>query len=154
MSSTPTPTPEVRLGEVRDEDLDAIYEIQREPEGVAMVGIGSRERGSFDDHWARIRADPQSWVRTIEAGGAVAGWAVVFPQEGRTMVGYWLGRDFWGRGIATRTLALMLAEVSERPLWGLVVPENVGSRRVLERNGFTLVRGPTGGQHECLYVLR
>lgn len=153
MSSTSTRTPDVRLREVRDGDLDALYEVQREPEGVAMVGIGSRDRGSFDAHWARIRSDGETTLRTIEADGAVAGWGVVFAVDGRLNVGYWLGREFWGRGIASETLRLLVAEVAERPLWATVLPENAGSRRVLEKNGFVLVEAPTPTRAECLYVL-
>ena len=55
---------------------------------------------------------------------------------GRHEVGYWIGRDHWGRGYATRALAQLLLEMLERPLFAHVADGNVGSRRVLERNGF------------------
>ena len=139
MSSTPTPTPEVRLREVRDEDLAAIFEFQRDPVAVPMVGIGSRVREDFDAHWARIRADGETVLRTITADGAVAGWAVVFTLDGRRNLGYWLGRRFWGRGVASEAVTHLLVEVTERPLWGIVLPGNCGSCRVLEKHGFILV---------------
>ena len=141
---------EVALREVRDADLPVIFEYQRDPQSVAMVGIGTRGRDEFDAHWARIRVDPDTTLRTVTAGGEVAGWAVVFPLEGRPMAGYWLGRDFWGRGIASEALGLLLAEVGERPLWATVLASNAGSRRVLEKHGFVLVEE---GDEELLYVL-
>ena len=150
MSSTRIRSPEVRLREVRDEDLPLIFEFQREPESVAMVGIGTRDREEFDAHWARIRVDRGTVLRTICADGAVAGWAVSFPLEGRTMAGYWLGRAFWGRGIASVSLSLLLGEVDERPLWATVLAENTASRRVLEKNGFDVA---DVGEEEVLYVL-
>ncbi len=60
------------------------------------------------------------------------------PPEERD-VGYWLGREFWGRGIATRALAALLVEVDERPLYAHVARHNIGSRRVLEKCGFVVV---------------
>jgi RimJ/RimL family protein N-acetyltransferase len=53
-------------------------------------------------------------------------------------VGYWIGRDFWGKGIATQALSLFLTEKKTRPLYAHVVKENIGSRRVLEKCGFSL----------------
>ena len=122
MSPTPTRTPEVRLREVRDGDLPAIYAFQNDPDSVAMVGIGTRDRAEFDAHWARIRADPDTTLRTVTSDDDVAGWAVVFALNGRRMAGYWLGREFWGRGVASAALTLLLAEVGERPLWATVLP--------------------------------
>ena len=51
-------------------------------------------------------------------------------------VTYWLGRSFWGRGIASAALALFLAELPVRPLFGRAAATNVASLRVLERSGF------------------
>lgn len=149
MSSTPTRTPDVGLREVRDEDLDALFEFQRDPVAVPMVGIGSRSREDFDAHWARIRTDAGTVLRTITADGAVAGWAVVFTLDGRRNLGYWLGREFWGRGVASAAVTQLLAEVSERPLWGVVLAGNRGSRRVLEKHGFEIV----DEGDEVLYLL-
>jgi RimJ/RimL family protein N-acetyltransferase len=53
-------------------------------------------------------------------------------------VGYWVGREFWGRGIATRALAAFLDEVSERPIYAGVADTNLASIRVLEKCGFTV----------------
>jgi RimJ/RimL family protein N-acetyltransferase len=51
-------------------------------------------------------------------------------------VGYWIDRDWWGRGVASEALRLALAEINDRPIWALVVVTNIGSQRVLEKNGF------------------
>jgi RimJ/RimL family protein N-acetyltransferase len=65
-------------------------------------------------------------------GGNIGCWE----QDGQRLVGYWLGREFWGRGLATAALAELAAEISERPLHAWVVSSNVGSIRVLEKCGF------------------
>ena len=59
-------------------------------------------------------------------------------------VSYWLGRDFWGRGIATQALRHFLGEVRARPLFGRAAAENVGSIRVLEHAGFIRIGGDAG----------
>ena len=56
------------------------------------------------------------------------------------MVGYWLGRDFWGRGIATRALRQYLLVDRHRPLHALVSPDNTASLRILKGCGFVPVR--------------
>ena len=76
-------------------------------------------------------------TRTILADGAVAGNVVSWLQDGERLVGYWIGREHWGRGIATRALAELLREIEERPLYAHVARHNVGSIRVLEKCGFT-----------------
>jgi RimJ/RimL family protein N-acetyltransferase len=144
--------PEVRLREVRDEDLPFIYEQQRDPASVAMAGVPARDRDAFDAHWARNLADPANVLRVIDVDGAVAGTCVSFLLDGRRMVGYWLAREHWGAGIASRAFALFLGELEERPLWATVLPGNAGSRRVLEKNGFIQTR-PPDGYAELLYVL-
>ena len=50
--------------------------------------------------------------------------------SGLTLVGYWLGREFWGRGVATRALARFLGVVTGRPLHARVATNNQGSIRV------------------------
>ena len=47
--------------------------------------------------------------------------------SGDTLVGYWIGREYWGKGVASRALALFLMEVDERPLHAYVATHNAGS---------------------------
>jgi len=127
------------LREVRDEDLLFFYENQRDPPGVAMAGVPSRDREAFMAHWDKIRADPANVQRTVETDGEVAGNVVSWPSEEGRLVGYWIGRAYWGRGIATAALGALLDEISERPLHAFVAAENAGSIRVLEKCGFVRV---------------
>jgi RimJ/RimL family protein N-acetyltransferase len=130
----------VRLREVDDADLDVFFANQADREASMLADVPSRERAPFDAHWARIRADPQIVIRTIEVDGQVAGNVLSFIHRGARVVGYWLGRDWWGRGLATSALAAFLEIVDERPLRATVAHGNLASVRVLEKNGFRLVR--------------
>ena len=129
----------VPLREVRSEDIPVFHEYQADPEASALAGVPSRDRDAYEAHWAKLRADPDVLLRTIVTeDGAVAGQLLSFPRDGIREIGYWLGRPYWGRGIATAALAEFLPLVSERPVYGVVSESNVASRRVLERNGFVL----------------
>jgi RimJ/RimL family protein N-acetyltransferase len=106
---------------------------------MAMALMPAREREAFDAHWRRILADDSLIARTIEADGEVAGNAVSWQLDGRQVVGYWLGREFWGRGLATAALAELVQELEPRPLHAWVARSNLGSIRVLEKCGFVRV---------------
>ena len=127
------------LRDVEPADLDAFFEQQLDPEATAMAVFPARDRGAFDAHWQRILADDSTMQWTIVADGAVAGNIGCWTQEGKRLVGYWVGREFWGRGLATAALAELAAEVPERPLHAWVAASNVGSIRVLEKCGFVEV---------------
>ncbi|MGD9690306.1 MAG: GNAT family N-acetyltransferase [Phycisphaerales bacterium] len=58
--------------------------------------------------------------------------------DGVHAVGYGLGRAHWGRGIASRALELLLAEVAVRPLHARAAASNPASIRVLLKNGFVI----------------
>ena len=127
------------LRDVTDADIDVFYEQQRDPEAAAMAAFPARDREAFEAHWRRVRAYDSNVTRTIVDEGAVAGNVGCWEQDGRRFVGYWLGREFWGRGLATAALAELVAELDERPLHASVVTSNVGSIRVLEKCGFVEV---------------
>jgi len=84
-------------------------------------------------------AEPSNTTRTILCDGQVAGNILSWDAADGREVGYWLGREFWGRGIATRALELLLEELRMRPLYAHVVRHNAASRRVLEKCGFVVV---------------
>jgi len=134
------------LRPVADGDLDALFEQQADPESSAMAAVPSRERAAFDEHWRRIRADGTTVIRVIDVDGEVAGHVLSWPADGRRYVGYWLGREFWGRGLATAALAEYVTVVTERPLHALVSTDNVGSIRVLEKCGFVEI-GPADDKY-------
>jgi RimJ/RimL family protein N-acetyltransferase len=52
---------------------------------------------------------------------------------------YWLGREFWGRGLATQALKRMLHLFVDRPLFARAAADNIGSIRVLQKCGFKII---------------
>jgi len=130
--------PAVHLRAIIAADLPALFEHQLDPEANRMAVVNPRDAATFAAHWTRVLADPGVVVRAIVADGALVGQISCFVMDGQHAVGYWIARPAWGRGIATRALALLLAEVTIRPLHARVARANVASIRVLERCGFAI----------------
>jgi RimJ/RimL family protein N-acetyltransferase len=129
---------DVELRAVTPEDVEVFYEHQLDPEARRVAVFPLRDHDAFTTHWReRILANEDNLAWTIVAGGEVAGNILCWEQDGKREVGYWVGRAFWGKGIATAALAALLREVTERPLYAHVARSNVGSIRVLEKCGFT-----------------
>ncbi|MBV9110387.1 MAG: GNAT family N-acetyltransferase [Gemmatimonadetes bacterium] len=128
----------IRLRPVAASDLDTFFEHQCDPIALRVGMLTSRGRPEFDDHWARILADPLGIIRAVESEGAVAGYVSSFVRDGLREVAYWYGREHWGKGIATAALRELLAEVHERPLFARVIVDHAASRRVLEKVGFLI----------------
>jgi RimJ/RimL family protein N-acetyltransferase len=127
----------VGLRAVRESDLESFFLHQREPDAVAMALVPPRAREPFRAHWIEnILANPQVHARTITYGDDVCGNVVSFPRDDLRLVGYWIGSDYWGRGIASAALAAFIGDEIERPLHALVATSNLASIRVLERCGF------------------
>lgn len=126
---------DVILRETTLEDVPILFEHQRDPVAAVMAAFPSRDWDAFVAHDAKLRADPAALRRTIVADGEVVGSIGVWGEDERE-IGYWIDRAVWGKGIASAALATLLAEVKERPLTAHVAEHNVGSMRVLERNGF------------------
>lgn len=96
----------------------------------------ARDWDAFEAHWTRILGDETVRVRTVLREGAVAGSVVGFVHGTEREVGYWIGREFGGRGITTRALSEFLAIEPTRPLVAYVARHNVVSLRVLRKCGF------------------
>lgn len=126
----------IHLRDVREDDLDTLYEQQSDPIGRAMAVFGGRDREPFMANWRKIMSDDEAVARAVIVDDVVAGNMMSWSRDGKRYVGYWLGREFWGQGIATTALQALCTEIAERPLFALVVDTNAGSKRVLHKAGF------------------
>jgi RimJ/RimL family protein N-acetyltransferase len=132
----------VALRPVEDADLDALFDQHRDPESVWMAAFTADDPGdrtAFDAHMARIRTAPDITLRAVTRDGRLVGSVGSFVADGRPEVTYWIDRAAWGAGIATRALGLLLELVRVRPVYARVASDNVGSMRVLQKSGFTII---------------
>lgn len=130
---------EVVLRDVIQDDLPITFKFEHEPEGYRMAAFPPRTREAFMAHWEKIMKDPRNILKTVLVDGEVAGGVVSWELEGERLVGYWLGKEYWGRGIATRALSIFLGQVKMRPLYARVAEQNPASIRVLEKCGFKII---------------
>ena len=134
----------ISLREVTDADVEIFYDYQRDPIAVEMAACPSREKEAHRQHWAKIQADDSTVNRTILLGDEVAGSIGSWVQHDKRLIGYWIGREHWGKGVATSALCQFLDLLGERPLFAHVVKHNRGSIHVLEKCGFEAQSEETG----------
>jgi len=130
---------EVRLRDVLEDDLPIFFEHQIDLAAVEMAAHPPRDQEAFQAHWTEILAKESVIKRTILCDELVAGYIISFVYFGVREIGYWIGKEYWGQGIATQALSEFLDQVPLRPLHASVAKHNRGSLRVLEKCGFRLV---------------
>lgn len=132
----------LHLRNVTQGDLPIFFEQQNEPDAIQMAAFTAKDpidQKAFNAHWQRILAADTIITRTIVWQEQVAGYVLSYEDEGKPEVSYWLGRTFWGKGLATQALAVFLADVNQtRPIYGRVAKDNMGSIRVMEKCGFVI----------------
>ena len=136
------------LRDVEDDDLDVLFAHWTDEESNHMAAFtvaDPNDRAAFDARWERLRGDASVTTKAIVHGGEVVGSIGSWDADGRREVTFWLGRDHWGKGLATSALAEFLREVERaRPVYGVCAHDNVASRRVLEKCGFRVVGASRG----------
>lgn len=138
------PESDVLLRQVAEDDLVIFFEQQQDPAANWMAAFTAKDPtdwAAFAAKWAKILRDGNDTAKTIVCSGRVAGYVTSFlaPWSGQREVSYWVGRDHWGRGVATRALAAFVGGLAMRPLYARAAADNTASIRVLEKCGFVLV---------------
>lgn len=142
--SRTTPVRDLLLRDVEDADLPILYEHQRDPESSRMADFPPRDWDAFTIHWAKLRADATVTTKAIVADGELVGDLFAWNRDGRRLIGYWIARSHWGRGIASAALARFVASEAARPLYAHVARHNAASLRVLAKCGFTICEESDG----------
>lgn len=137
----------VLLRALVEDDLNHFFAHQLDADANWMAAFTAKnpaDRAAFDAHWRKILADERIILRTILYGEEVAGHITVHPWFGEPEISYWLGKAYWGKGIATAALSTFLGLATMRPLHARVAQDNIASRRVLEKCGFTIIGADKG----------
>lgn len=135
------------LRDVRDEDLSVLFEQWADPVAAnmaAFTAVDHMDRDAFERRWSRLRADETIINRAIVVDGDLVGTIGSWGDPGDRELTYWIGRAYWGRGIATAALGAFLSIDRSRPMHARVAADNVASRRVLEKCGFRVVATDRG----------
>jgi len=143
------------LRNVVQSDLEVFFEHQRDPEAASMAAYLVREWDAFSSHWQHnVLGNDNNRILTILVDGRVAGYVSSWEQEGKRLVAYWVGREYWGRGLTSSALDEFLkTHEQHRPIHAYVALSNVRSMRVLEKCGFQRVGEPEVGPDGVAEVL-
>ena len=139
----------VLLRDVIGSDLPIFFDQQLDPDANYMAAFTARDptdRDAFTEHWTKILGDETITIQTILFNDHVAGFVASYKDEefGKLEVTYWIGKQYWGQGVATGALSEFLGQVQVRPMYARVVKDNVASLRVLEKCGFTICGADKG----------
>ena len=141
-------SPQVRLVPVGPEHEAAVQEYASDPLVGEMTLVphpyppgGARD---FIAAATRRRSEGKEWVFAILEGEDFRGLVGVLAHEDPVRhgeVGYWIGKPFRGKGLATRAAALVVdfafREAGLPFLRSFCLERNPASARVLEKAGFT-----------------
>jgi len=104
---------------------------------AAFTRADPADRAAFDAHYERVRSDPNNTNLAIEEDGVLAGLIASFTVEGDRELTYWIDPARWGRGIASEAVRIFIRQrETGRPLFARAAAHNIGSNKVLLRNGF------------------
>ena len=99
--------------------------------------LGDKE--AYMVKWLSLLQDDSVNMQTILYENLVIGCVVKFIMEGEAEITYAVGKEYWGKGLATAAVKIFLDKEKIRPIYGRVAYDNFGSQRVLEKAGFEKV---------------
>lgn len=133
----------------KPEDLDSLVE-QANNMQIARYMTNmfphpyTRENGTAFIEFANLATPVRMFA--IEVGGKAVGGSGIHPQTDimckNAELGYWLGADYWGRGIMSQVVPQMVDYAFRtfdiERLYARVFGTNIASQQVLQKNGFVL----------------
>ena len=132
----------IELRAFDEDDLDAVFEMMRDREAIAMAAFTAEnpdDRAAFDAWIDRERAAADVLSFVVTENGGFAGTAASFTIDGDREVTFWIARHAWGRGVATTALRLLISREPIRPLFARTPAHNARAIAVLTKVGFTEV---------------
>ena len=143
-------TDRILLRPWRDSDAEALYKYASDPEVGPRAGWPPHKSVEESLHIIRTIFSGEGmwavvWKESAEAIGCVgylpASSSNLKIEEDQGEVGYWIARPYWGMGICTEALGLVIDYCFHTKdfstLWGTYFPTNPASGRVMEKCGFT-----------------
>jgi RimJ/RimL family protein N-acetyltransferase len=139
-------TPRLRLRAPKTSDAPRLTELARDWDIVRMSSRMPHpyQPSDADAYIAQVMAqrDPKNRAMLIDYGqGGIVGAIGLFSSvQGQPEIGYWIGKPFWGQGLATEALSALQAWASQdlglRYLTAGHFADNDASGQVLIKTGF------------------
>jgi [ribosomal protein S5]-alanine N-acetyltransferase len=134
--------PGIKLRPTEITDLDWLFQFQLDKEGAYLAAFMPKDptdKAAYLAKYTQLLSDPTVNNQTILMDNLIVGSIATFVMEGDREITYWIDRRFWGQGIATKAVKELLAMERNRPILGRVAYDNLGSQKVLEKNGFVRI---------------
>ena len=132
----------IQLRPTEISDLNSLFQFQLNKEGGYLAAFMPKEptdKAAYINKYTKLLDDPTVNNQTIILDHVIVGSIAKFVMEGDTEITYWIDRNYWGQGIATKALKEFLNLESIRPIFGRVAFDNFGSQKVLEKCGFVKI---------------
>ena len=131
----------IELRDAAVRDIPSFYRMHADPAANEAGDFTPRPKPDFFKHWKRVLKNRLCLKKALVADGKVAGYVVSFYRTGtgepkKREVGYWIAREYWGRGLATEGLKRLLEVYRLRPLYARVAKTNPASLKVALKCGF------------------
>lgn len=142
-------TTQYLLQEIKEEDQAFIFEGLSHPQVIPFYGVSYQTfeatKAQMDFYHHMQVNDTGTWWKIVNKENGKKVGAVGFnnynKQHRRTEIGYWLLPDYWGKGIITEVLPVVIDFIFHQKnihrIEALVETGNITSERVLKRLGFT-----------------
>ncbi|MDY7041748.1 MAG: GNAT family N-acetyltransferase [Chloroflexota bacterium] len=142
-------TPRLRLRSLTLSDLDPLHAILTDRDVIKYIprkdpwpkGVVRQLIDDHTNHWAEHGFG--WWALEFRGSAELIGWCglCVLDETEEVEIKYLLKQSQWGKGLATeaakRCINYAFTQLDLQLVIGLVHPDNVASRRVLERAGLT-----------------
>lgn len=130
----------MRIRDVQESDLQALFEIQRDPESRWMAAFGSKnldDKEAFLRHMCKIANNKDAIYKVVEHEDQVVGSVGKWISEHGPELTYWTDKRFRGTGLTSSAVEEFLLLFIERPLYAHTAGDNVASQAILNKLGFS-----------------
>ena len=135
-------TSEIKLRKTEVDDLELLFEFQLDKEAINLAAFTPKDptdKSAYLSKYTKLLSDPTVNNQTIIIDNIIVGSIAKFEIDGQAEVTYWIDKNFWGKGIATKALEYLLTIENIRPILGRVAFDNYSSQKVLEKCGFVKI---------------
>lgn len=137
----------IELRNRTEENVRVYFNMTRDEEIQSRCPQKAKTEEEAVEDFKSLSDNPKSYGKTIYIDGEYVGdiWCYCIHEEESpdAMVSYCIfKKDCWNRGIATEAMGMFLKEITEtlklKNIGAFTYADNIGSKRVLEKNGFLL----------------
>jgi len=129
----------IKFRKTEVDDLELLFKFQLDKEAINLAAFTPKDptdKSAYLSKYTKLLSDPTVNNQTIIIDNIIVGSIAKFEIDGQAEVTYWIDKNFWGKGIATKALEYLLTIETTRPIFGRVAFDNYGSQKVLEKCGF------------------